>query len=88
MTHVLFIPHAHIGTTSDQIGRAIGPQFVERIKETIHNQHAISWKSFTVYFNDSCVDKLFANNMNFHDLFDSFVLKTDTGDLDAYLGKS
>lgn len=88
MQHVVFIPHAPIETKSDQIGRAIGTQFVETITETIHNAHAISWKSFTVYFNDSCVDKLFAKNMNFHELFDRFVLKTDTDDLDAYLGKS
>uniref|UniRef100_A0A6C0AIH5 Uncharacterized protein n=1 Tax=viral metagenome TaxID=1070528 RepID=A0A6C0AIH5_9ZZZZ len=88
MLHVVFIPHAPIETKPDQIGRAIGPQFVERISETIHNEHAISWKSFTVYFNDSCVDKLFAKNMNFHELFDRFVLKTETGDLDAYLGKT
>ena len=88
--HAYFIPYARQETTSEDVIQAFGPQFVEKVKvvESTTPDYKTYWKSFTVFFNDSCVDDLFAKNRTFHTLFDRFVLfYSETEYWDVYLIK-
>jgi hypothetical protein len=69
------------------IDRAFGESFVSRIEESITQDYNDYWKSFTIYFKDTCVDDLFRGNMPFHHLFDRYVLYTDTDYWDVHLIK-
>jgi hypothetical protein len=73
-----FVEHAHLETTMEDIkdtfDREFGGDFVSRVEESITVDYKNYWKSFTVYFNDHCVDKLFSKNMRFHSFMDRYIL--------------
>ena len=76
--HAYFIEYATRDTTAQEVkeafDREFGGSFVERVDESVTQDYADYWKSFTIYFKESCVDDLFGKNMAFHDLFDRHVL--------------
>ena len=86
--HAYFIEYASRDTTSAEVkeafDREVGGSFVSRVEEATTVDYNTYWKSFTVFFKDSCVDDLFGENMTFHSLFDRYVLyynKTDYWDV-------
>jgi len=86
--HAYFIPHTIQETTVDDVIRAFGPKFVEKVDVVVSTtpDYKSYWKSFTVFFKDSCVNDLFAENMTFHSLLDRFVLYyNETEYWDVYL---
>jgi hypothetical protein len=87
--YAYLIPYARLEAEPADVIRAFGPQFVKHVKVVESTpDYKTYWKSFTVFFNDSCVDDLFAKNRTFHTLFDRFVLfYSETEYWDVYLIK-
>ena len=73
-----FIEHADRDTTMEHVmdtfNHEFGGDFVSRVEESVTADYNDYWKSFTVYFNDTCVDNLFSKNMGFHSFMDRYVL--------------
>ena len=85
-----FIEYASHETTIDDVrnafNRAFGGSFVSRVVGSITQDYKTYWKSFTVFFKDSCVDDLFSEKMSFHTFLDRYVLYyNDTDYWDVHL---
>ena len=78
MSYAYFIEHAPWETTPQDVENVFNREFdgkvVSRIKEGVTQDYKASWKSFTVHFNDTCVDNLFSKNMTFHAFTDNYVI--------------
>lgn len=87
-----FIEYASQETTAEDVknafNRAFGGSFVSRVVGTITQDYKTYWKSFTVFFKDSCVDDLFSEKLPFHNFLDRYVLYyNDTYYWDVHLIK-
>ena len=85
-----FIEYARQETTVEDVknafNRAFGGSFVSRVVETITQDYKTYWKSFTVFFKNSCVNVF--EKMSFHSFMDRYVLYyTDTEYWDVHLIK-
>jgi len=86
--HAYYIPYTPPKTTVGDVVHAFGPRFVEKVEVKLipTPDYNVCGKSFTVFFKDSCVDDLFAENMTFHSLLDRFILYyNETEYWDVYL---
>lgn len=72
------IEKVHSTFTKEQVKNAFNEAFksklVDRVEEILTRDSMGYWKSFTIFFKDSCVDELFGENMFFHTLFDRYIL--------------
>ena len=69
-----FIEYATRDTTADTVKTAFEERFglvVDRIDESITQGYTEYWKSFTIYFKESCE---VGKHLPFHKLFDRYVL--------------
>jgi hypothetical protein len=90
--YAYFIEYTSRETTADDVGnafnRAFGGSFVSRVVGSTTQDYKTYWKSFIVYFKDSCVDDLFGKNTSFHSFMDRYVLYyNDTDYWDVHLIK-
>lgn len=88
--YAYFIEYASQETTAEEVGnafnRAFGGSFVSRVVGATTQDYKTYWKSFTVFFKDSCVDDLFGEKMSFHSFLDRYVLYyNDTEYWDVHL---
>lgn len=78
MAYAYFIEYASRETTlldvENAFDKAFNGKFVSHIEEGITQDYKTSWKSFKIYFNDTCVDDLFSKNMTFHTFTDNYTL--------------
>ncbi len=86
--HAWRIIGARENATPELVKQAFGEKFVEKVKVVEIVTPDYTTKTFTVYFKESCIDDLFAENMTFHSLLDRFVLYySETEYWDVYLVK-
>ena len=85
-----FIEYASQETTAEDVrnafNRAFGGSFVSRVVGSITQDYKTYWKSFTVFFKNSC--DLFIEKLSFHKFLDRYVLYyNDTEYWDVHLIK-
>jgi hypothetical protein len=89
-TMAYFIEYASQESTCQEVGEVFNKRFgakvVDRVVGTINQDYKTFWKSYTIYFKDSCVDHLFSDGMAFHSFLDRYVIYyNDTDYWDVHL---